>query len=63
MKCLLELSNKAIDLFMNSEIEEKRQLIKFVLLNLRLNGENLEYEVLEPFNLILACSEDQAWRP
>ena len=34
-KYLLELTTRAYDLFMSSEVEEKRQLIKLVLSNLR----------------------------
>ena len=39
-KYVLDLANRAYDLFMSSEVEEKRQLIKLVLSNLRLEGEN-----------------------
>ena len=62
-KCLLELAREAHDLFVSSEVEEKRQLIKFVLSNLTLNGENIEYIAQTPFDLILKCSDDQVWRP
>ena len=62
-KLLLELSARAYDLFISSEVEEKRQLIKLVLSNLRLDGEKLVYDVQKPFDLILKCSDDQVWRP
>lgn len=61
VKLLLNLSSRAFDLFKSSEVEEKRQLIKLVLSNLRLDGENLLYEAIKPFDLILNCSDRQAW--
>jgi hypothetical protein len=60
-KSILSLSNRAHDIFMGSEVEERRQLIKFVLLNLQLDGENLVYEVKKPFDLIVDCVERKAW--
>lgn len=62
-KHLLELTNRAHDLFMSSEVEEKRQLIKLVLSNLSLDDEKLLYDAHKPFDLILNCSEDLLWRP
>ena len=46
---------------MSSEVEEKRQLIKLVLSNLRLEGENIVYDAQKPFDLILNCSDGQEW--
>ncbi len=60
---LLKLANHAYDLFLSSEVEEKRQLIKLVLSNLKLTDENLVYDVQKPFDVILKCTEDQVWRP
>lgn len=37
-KYLLELANRAYDLFISSEVEERRQLVKLVLSNLRIEG-------------------------
>ena len=47
-KCLLELAREAHDLFVSSEVEEKRQLVKFILSNLTLNGDNIEYIAQKP---------------
>lgn len=60
---VLNVLNRAYDLFMSSEVDEKRQLIKLVLSNLRIDGENVVYDVQKPFNLIVNCSDDQVWRP
>lgn len=62
-KYLLALVNRAFDLFMSSEVEEKRQIIKLVLSNLTIKGENIEYEAQKPFDLILKCSDHTLWRP
>lgn len=62
-KYLLELSNKAYDLFISSEVEEKRQLIKLVLQNLRIEGGNMLYDAQKPFDSILKYSVSQLWRP
>ncbi len=40
-KYILKLSNRAYDLFKNSEVEQKRQLIKLILSKLRIEGENV----------------------
>ncbi len=60
---LLELANRAHELFLSSEIEEKRQLIKLTLQNLRLEGKTLRYDAIKPFNTILNFSDCQTWYP
>lgn len=47
-KSVLNLVNRAYDLFIGSEVEEKRQLIKLVLSNLRIEGENLLWMCKSP---------------
>ena len=60
-KYVLDLSTRAYDLFKSSEVEEKRQLIKLVLSNLRLSGKNLVFDAEKPFDLILNCSDRPGW--
>ena len=62
-KHILGITSKAHELFMGSEVEEKRQLIKLVLLNLRIEGENVLYEAHKPFDLIIKFSDELQWRP
>ena len=62
-KYLLELSNRAYELFKSSEVEERRQLIKLVLSNLRVEGKKVEYDAIKPFNTILNYADRQAWLP
>lgn len=61
VKLLLNLSNRAFDLFKSSEVEEKRQLLKLVLSNLRPDGKKFLYDAIKPFNLILESSDRQEW--
>ena len=60
-KYLLELANRAYELFVSSEVEERRQLIKLILSNLRVEGKKVRYDALKPFDTILNCSERQLW--
>ena len=60
-KYLLDLTSRAHELFMSSEVEEKRHLIKLILSNLELKGEKIVYDVLSPFDLILKCSDHPLW--
>lgn len=60
---VLDLSNRAYDLFVGSEVEQKRQLIKLILSNLTLKDEKLVWEAHAPFDMIINCSDHQVWRP
>lgn len=60
-KYVLDLTSRAYELFMSSEVEEKRQLIKLVLSNLMLKDENIVCEVFSPFDLILENVDDLLW--
>lgn len=61
VKYLLELTKRAYELFVSSEVEQKRQLVKLTLQNLRLEGKNLRYDAVKPFDTILNFSDRQAW--
>ncbi len=61
-KYILDLANRAYDLFMSSEVEERRLLITLVLLNLRVSDEKVLYDVRKPFDAIINCNDRQAWR-
>jgi site-specific DNA recombinase len=62
-KYILDVINQAHELFMSSEVEGKRHLIKLVLQNLRVEGENLLWEAHKPFDLILDSVDSQLWSP
>lgn len=60
---LVELANKAYDIFKSSEVEERRQLIKLTLSNLTLEGKNVRYDLLKPFDTIAKYADRQSWLP
>ena len=60
-KYVLEVANRAYDLFKSSEVEEKRQLIKLVLSNPRVDGKKVRFEAQKPFNQILNFADRQDW--
>ncbi len=62
-KYLLDLANRAYDLFLSSEMEEKRQLIKLVLQNLKLEGKTVKFEAIKPFDTLLAYPDYQPLLP
>lgn len=62
-KYLLELSNRAYELFKSSEVEERRQLIKLVLSNLRVEDKIVRYDAIKPFDTILNYANRQSWLP
>jgi len=62
-KYLLELSNRAYELFKSSEVEERRQLIKLVLSNLRVEDKLVRYDAVKPFDTILNYADGQLWLP
>jgi len=56
---LLNLTNQAYDLFLSSEIEEKRQLLKLLLQNPNLDGKKIRFTLLKPFDTILNYADSQ----
>ncbi len=60
---LVELAGKAYELFKRSELEERRQLIKLVLSNLRIEGKKVRYEVKKPFDTIIKYANHSRWLP
>ena len=60
-KYVLDLVNRAHELFESSEVEEKRQLIKLVLQNLRLEDDKLLWDAVKPFDTLLNVSDSQGW--
>lgn len=60
---LLKLANRAQDIFVGSEVEQKRLLIKTVLSNLKITNGKLDYELRSPFETIAKCADHSEWRP
>jgi hypothetical protein len=61
VKYLLELANRAFELFERSEVEERRQLLKFTFQNLRVDNKTVRYDAIKPFDTILNYADNQSW--
>ena len=61
VKYLLELANRAYELFESSEMEEKRQIIKLTLQNLRVDGSLVKFDKLKPFDILSDYDNRSSW--
>ena len=61
---LLNICSRAPELFASSKVEQKRQLINFLLSNLKLRGKTLEFELKKPFDVLVNlqnCENRSVW--
>jgi len=58
---LLNICSKAPELFESSKVEQKRQLINFLLSNLKLKGKKLEFTVKKPFDVLVNLDYRSNW--
>lgn len=58
----LNIAKRAKEIFMSSEVEEKRQFLGFLLQNCILNEKKLEFSMRSPFNLLLNNSDNLTMR-
>ncbi|KXK10194.1 MAG: hypothetical protein UZ22_OP11002000926 [Microgenomates bacterium OLB23] len=58
---LLDLANRAHELFISSEMKQKRQLIKMVFQNLRLEGRTIRYDYAKPFDQVFFYVDCKSW--
>ena len=61
LESLISVASRAAGIFERSKIEEKRQLVAFVLSNLRLRSKKLEYSVRSSFDLMAIRSNHTSW--
>lgn len=59
---VLNLAQQAKEIFMSSKRDEKQQLLRFFFSNLKLNGEKLDVELVEPFKMMSATHDQHVWR-
>ena len=57
-----QLLSKAYELFEGSKIEQKRRLINFVFLNLKLNGQNPDFIIRKSFDMLVNLQGCPYWR-
>ncbi|MEY4440389.1 MAG: hypothetical protein RLY49_15 [Candidatus Parcubacteria bacterium] len=60
---VLNLSRKIREIFESSEIQEKRQILNYILQNPTVNGKKLEFTMAKPFNLVLELANCPTWLP
>ena len=58
---LLELLQRASDLFERSQPAQKNQLLRFVLANAKVDGEKLVWDLKSPFSGIAQCVKTKEW--
>jgi hypothetical protein len=49
----LNIAKRAKEIFISSEVDEKRQFLGFLLQNCMLDGKKLDFTMRSPFNLLL----------
>ena len=60
---VLELAARAFEIFEGSKVEEKRQLLGYLLQNCGLRGKKLEFVLRKPFDVILDHAKSEKWLP
>lgn len=60
---LLELASRSYELFMSSELDEKRAIIQLVFQNLYMDKGILCYDLQKPFDSILLHAKSLSWLP
>lgn len=58
---LLTLCEHASDIFAVAKVNEKRQILGLLLSNLEFDGENLHYNLKEPFRGLFNCTNRSVW--
>ena len=58
---LLKLCSQAYETFQSSEVEQKRQLLKFLFTNLQIKGGKLQYALNRPFDLMPILARTLKW--
>jgi len=58
---VFSMAQRAEELFLSSEVDEKRQLLNFLLQNPVVNGKNLYYTMSKPFDMLLKLDSTTDW--
>jgi site-specific DNA recombinase len=60
---LLDVCSRAVELFdaESTKVEQKRYLIDFILSNVTLDGEKLQFNLKEPFEAVISLSKTGKW--
>jgi len=58
---IMELAEKAYDLFLRQDSRERRKLVNLLYSNSSFDGKSLQFTLRKPFDTILECSKDGKW--
>ena len=58
---VLNLATNARNIYESSKLDEKQQLLKFLLSNCELREENLELTLQKPFDAVLVAAKSEDW--
>lgn len=58
---LIELSNRAYELYEKQDVKEKQKLLKFLLSNSKMQGNTVDFELKMPFSLIVESKKSENW--
>lgn len=58
---VLDLASRALEIFISSEVNEKRVLLKFLLQNCVLNSRKVLFELKTSFDVIAQYGKTQNW--
>lgn len=58
---LIELSNRAYELYEKQDVKEKQKLLKFLLLNSKMQGNMIDFVLKMPFSLIVETKKSKKW--
>lgn len=58
---VISLAERALEIFESSEAFEKKQLVNFLLLNLKLDGKKLLFDIREPFAELVSAKSTNQW--
>lgn len=58
----MNIAKRAKEIFISSEVDEKRQFLGFLLQNCVLNGKKLDFTMRSPFNLMLNNTDNLTMR-
>lgn len=58
---ILNLANRALEIFESSEVKEKRALVNLLLQNPLLSGRKLLFSLRSPFYMIAKCGQNENW--
>lgn len=58
---ILDLASRAYELYLGSELDEKREILNLLFQDLYLKDEKLVYKLNKPFDSILVCNDQHDW--